>query len=83
MRRGAGDQTSARAPLFTAIVVGPMHYVAAGVPPRVNAVLRVLQVEWEISPSEIDFSAASALGKGAYGEVVKARWRGLPVAIKR
>ena len=41
------------------------------------------QVEWEIDPAEIDFSAAVALGKGAYGEVVRAKWRGLPVAIKR
>ena len=41
------------------------------------------QVEWEIDTNEIDFKGATALGKGAYGEVVKARWRGLPVAIKR
>lgn len=33
--------------------------------------------------SELDFSGSKVLGRGAYGEVILAKWRGLPVAIKR
>ncbi len=39
--------------------------------------------EFEESEVEVDESAKGLLGKGAYGEVRKGRWRGLPVAAKR
>ncbi|XP_047321664.1 integrin-linked protein kinase 1-like [Impatiens glandulifera] len=39
--------------------------------------------DWEIDPSELDFSLAHVIGKGSFGEIVKASWRGTPVAIKR
>ncbi|KAK9277183.1 hypothetical protein L1049_006722 [Liquidambar formosana] len=39
--------------------------------------------DWEIDPSELDFSNSSIIGKGSFGEIVKASWRGTPVAVKR
>ncbi|GAA0184936.1 non-receptor serine/threonine protein kinase [Lithospermum erythrorhizon] len=39
--------------------------------------------DWEIDPSELDFSNAHLIGKGSFGEIVRAYWRGTPVAIKR
>ncbi|XP_047316720.1 integrin-linked protein kinase 1-like [Impatiens glandulifera] len=39
--------------------------------------------DWEIEPSELDFSTAHVIGKGSFGEIIKASWRGTPVAIKR
>ncbi|PKU85642.1 Serine/threonine-protein kinase CTR1 [Dendrobium catenatum] len=39
--------------------------------------------DWEIDPSELDFSASSVIGKGSFGEILKAFWRGTPVAVKR
>lgn len=41
------------------------------------------QVLWEVDLSELDFGASKVLGRGAYGEVILAKWRSLPVAIKR
>ncbi|EPS65357.1 hypothetical protein M569_09419, partial [Genlisea aurea] len=46
-------------------------------PPQPN------KCDWEINPSEIDFSSSNLIGKGSFGEILKAFWRGTPVAIKR
>ncbi|KAH6755452.1 VH1-interacting kinase [Perilla frutescens var. hirtella] len=39
--------------------------------------------DWEIEPSELDFSTSTLIGKGSFGEILKAGWRGTPVAVKR
>lgn len=39
--------------------------------------------DWEIDPSELDFSNFTPIGKGSFGEILKAKWRGTPVAVKR
>ncbi|XP_038706349.1 integrin-linked protein kinase 1-like [Tripterygium wilfordii] len=39
--------------------------------------------DWEIDPSELDFSNSTIIGKGSFGEILKAYWRGTPVAVKR
>ncbi|VFQ92241.1 unnamed protein product [Cuscuta campestris] len=39
--------------------------------------------DWEVDPSELDFSNSVIIGKGSFGEILKAYWRGTPVAIKR
>ncbi|XP_059655799.1 serine/threonine-protein kinase VIK-like isoform X1 [Cornus florida] len=39
--------------------------------------------DWEIDPSELDFSNQSTIGKGSFGEILRACWRGTPVAVKR
>eukprot|EP00249_Psilotum_nudum_P005340 c18785_g1_i1 orf=458-1756(-) len=38
--------------------------------------------DWEIDRMEIDFSKSSIIGKGSFGEIRKAYWRGTPVAVK-
>jgi tRNA A-37 threonylcarbamoyl transferase component Bud32 len=40
-------------------------------------------VLWEIDPMELEFVGSVKLGAGAYGEVVRALWRGTPVAVKK
>ncbi|KAL6187732.1 hypothetical protein ACLB2K_039127 [Fragaria x ananassa] len=39
--------------------------------------------DWEIEPAELDFSGSVTIGKGSFGEILKAHWRGTPVAVKR
>eukprot|EP00252_Welwitschia_mirabilis_P006557 TRINITY_DN1743_c0_g2_i6.p1 TRINITY_DN1743_c0_g2~~TRINITY_DN1743_c0_g2_i6.p1 ORF type:complete len:432 (-),score=73.46 TRINITY_DN1743_c0_g2_i6:271-1566(-) len=39
--------------------------------------------DWEIDPSELDFTSCVHIGKGSFGEILKAKWRGTPVAVKR
>ncbi|XP_047958820.1 integrin-linked protein kinase 1-like isoform X1 [Salvia hispanica] len=39
--------------------------------------------DWEIEPSELDFATSTLIGKGSFGEILKAGWRGTPVAVKR
>ncbi|XP_055810024.1 serine/threonine-protein kinase VIK [Solanum dulcamara] len=39
--------------------------------------------DWEIDPTELDFSNSAIIGKGSFGEILKACWRGTPVAVKR
>ncbi|XP_050373019.1 integrin-linked protein kinase 1 isoform X1 [Argentina anserina] len=39
--------------------------------------------DWEIEPPELDFSGSVTIGKGSFGEILKAHWRGTPVAVKR
>ncbi|KAE8732932.1 Emp24/gp25L/p24 family/GOLD family protein [Hibiscus syriacus] len=39
--------------------------------------------DWEIDPSELDFCSSNIIGKGSFGEILKASWRGTPVAVKR
>ncbi|CAI5511678.1 unnamed protein product [Closterium sp. Naga37s-1] len=38
--------------------------------------------DWEIDPSELDFSKSKLIGKGAFGEIRRVMWRGTPVAAK-
>jgi tRNA A-37 threonylcarbamoyl transferase component Bud32 len=40
------------------------------------------RVDWEISPSEINLDDSELIGKGSFGEIRKASWRGTPVAVK-
>ncbi|KAJ1423678.1 Serine-threonine/tyrosine-protein kinase, catalytic domain [Sesbania bispinosa] len=39
--------------------------------------------DWEVDPSELDFSNSVCIGKGSFGEILRAHWRGTPVAVKR
>ncbi|XP_024993756.1 integrin-linked protein kinase 1-like [Cynara cardunculus var. scolymus] len=39
--------------------------------------------DWEIDPVELDFTSSHIVGKGSFGEIAKASWRGTPVAVKR
>ncbi|KAD3642264.1 hypothetical protein E3N88_31488 [Mikania micrantha] len=39
--------------------------------------------DWEIDPLELDFTSSHIVGKGSFGEIVRAYWRGTPVAVKR
>lgn len=38
--------------------------------------------DWEIDPEEIDLVNSELIGKGSFGEIRKAMWRGTPVAVK-
>jgi serine/threonine protein kinase len=38
--------------------------------------------DWEIDPAEIDMTSSALIGKGSFGEIRKALWRGTPVAVK-
>jgi len=39
--------------------------------------------DWEIDPKELDLSNFTLIGKGSFGEILKTKWRGTPVAVKR
>ncbi|KAJ0447049.1 putative dual-specificity kinase TKL-Pl-5 family [Helianthus annuus] len=39
--------------------------------------------DWEIDPVELDFTNSHIVGKGSFGEIIRASWRGTPVAVKR
>ncbi|KAK4403046.1 Integrin-linked protein kinase [Sesamum angolense] len=54
------------------------HYQRRHVPPPLPN-----KIHWEIDPAELDFSNSTLIGKGSSGEILKAYWRGTPVAIKR
>ncbi|KAJ0038474.1 hypothetical protein Pint_23581 [Pistacia integerrima] len=54
------------------------HFEPKPVPPPLPN-----KCDWEIEPSELDFSNSAIIGKGSFGEILKACWRGTPVAIKR
>ncbi|KAI3995437.1 hypothetical protein MKX01_006659 [Papaver californicum] len=54
------------------------HFDSKPVPPPLPN-----KCDWEIDPTELDFSVSNLIGKGSFGEIVKAGWRGTPVAIKR
>ncbi|XP_047324415.1 integrin-linked protein kinase 1-like [Impatiens glandulifera] len=54
------------------------HFEPKPVPPPLPN-----KCDWEIDPLELDFSSAHIIGKGSFGEIVKASWRGTPVAVKR
>ncbi|KAL7091358.1 hypothetical protein ACP275_12G100300 [Erythranthe tilingii] len=54
------------------------HFEPRPVPPPLPK-----KCDWEIEPAELDFSSSTLIGKGSFGEIVKACWRGTPVAIKR
>ncbi|CAH8390056.1 unnamed protein product [Eruca vesicaria subsp. sativa] len=53
------------------------HFEPKPVPPPIPK-----KCDWEIEPAELDFSNAAMIGKGSFGEIVKAYWRGTPVAVK-
>nr|GMD15243.1 serine/threonine-protein kinase STY8 [Ipomoea batatas] len=54
------------------------HFEPRPVPPPLPN-----KCDWEVDPTELDFSNSVMIGKGSFGEIVKASWRGTPVAIKR
>ncbi|KAK6931274.1 Serine-threonine/tyrosine-protein kinase, catalytic domain [Dillenia turbinata] len=54
------------------------HFEPKSVPPPLPN-----KCDWEIDPAELDTSNSSVIGKGSFGEILKACWRGTPVAIKR
>uniref|UniRef100_A0A803L1U9 Protein kinase domain-containing protein n=1 Tax=Chenopodium quinoa TaxID=63459 RepID=A0A803L1U9_CHEQI len=54
------------------------HFEPKAVPPP-----QPNKCDWEIDPSELDFSHSAIIGKGSFGEILKAYWRGTPVAVKR
>ncbi|XP_072979126.1 serine/threonine-protein kinase VIK-like [Typha angustifolia] len=54
------------------------HFEPKPVPPPLPN-----KCDWEIDPSELDFSSSSIIGKGSFGEILRAYWRGTPVAVKR
>ncbi|XP_062187128.1 serine/threonine-protein kinase VIK-like isoform X2 [Phragmites australis] len=54
------------------------HFEAKSIPPPLTN-----KVDWEINPLELDFTKAVIIGKGSFGEILKANWRGTPIAVKR
>ncbi|PWA37361.1 VH1-interacting kinase [Artemisia annua] len=54
------------------------HFEPRPVPPPLPN-----KCDWEIDPSELDFTNSHLIGKGSFGEIVRACWRGTPVAVKR
>ncbi|KAK4779700.1 hypothetical protein SAY87_015806 [Trapa incisa] len=54
------------------------HFEPKAVPPPLPN-----KCDWEIDPSELDFSTSHVIGKGSFGEILRAGWRGTPVAVKR
>ncbi|KAI5387378.1 hypothetical protein KIW84_073490 [Lathyrus oleraceus] len=54
------------------------HFEPRAVPPPLPN-----KCDWEVDPSELDFSSSARIGKGSFGEILKAHWRGTPVAVKR
>ncbi|XP_051148759.1 integrin-linked protein kinase 1-like [Andrographis paniculata] len=54
------------------------HFEPRSLPPPLPS-----KCDWEIDPAELDFSSSTLVGKGSFGEIVKASWRGTPVAVKR
>ncbi|XP_010044474.2 integrin-linked protein kinase 1 [Eucalyptus grandis] len=54
------------------------HFEPKPVPPPLPN-----KCDWEIDPSELDFSNSHIIGKGSFGEILRAGWRGTPVAVKR
>lgn len=64
---------------------GGLSYGQTGSHFEPRAVLPPLpnKCDWEIDPSELDFSSSARIGKGSFGEILKAHWRGTPVAVKR
>ncbi|XP_061370899.1 serine/threonine-protein kinase VIK-like [Gastrolobium bilobum] len=54
------------------------HFEPKPVPPPLPN-----KCDWEVEPTELDFSNSARIGKGSFGEILKAHWRGTPVAVKR
>uniref|UniRef100_A0A0D3GTW9 Protein kinase domain-containing protein n=1 Tax=Oryza barthii TaxID=65489 RepID=A0A0D3GTW9_9ORYZ len=54
------------------------HFEPKTIPPPLTN-----KADWEINPLELDFSKAVIIGKGSFGEILKANWRGTPIAVKR
>ncbi|XP_068332497.1 serine/threonine-protein kinase VIK-like [Pyrus communis] len=54
------------------------HFEPKPVPPPLPS-----KRDWEIEPSELDFTNSLTIGKGSFGEILKAHWRGTQVAVKR
>lgn len=56
-----------------------------GMSHRVDTDTNLMQqrVLWEIDRGDIDLAAAALLGRGSHGKVLRGKWRGTVVAIKR
>ncbi|OEL31334.1 Serine/threonine-protein kinase STY17 [Dichanthelium oligosanthes] len=54
------------------------HFEPKTIPPPLTN-----KADWEINPLELDFTKAVVIGKGSFGEILKANWRGTPIAVKR
>ncbi|CAD6341263.1 unnamed protein product [Miscanthus lutarioriparius] len=54
------------------------HFEPKTIPPPLTN-----KADWEINPLELDFTKAQVIGKGSFGEILKANWRGTPIAVKR
>uniref|UniRef100_A0A6V7QRX8 non-specific serine/threonine protein kinase n=1 Tax=Ananas comosus var. bracteatus TaxID=296719 RepID=A0A6V7QRX8_ANACO len=54
------------------------HFEPKPVPPPLPN-----KCDWEIDPHELDLTNYTVIGKGSFGEILKAYWRGTPVAVKR
>ncbi|TVU37725.1 hypothetical protein EJB05_11056, partial [Eragrostis curvula] len=54
------------------------HFEPKTIPPPLTN-----KADWEINPLELDFTKAVMIGKGSFGEILKANWRGTPIAVKR
>ncbi|CAL5085795.1 unnamed protein product [Urochloa decumbens] len=54
------------------------HFEPKTIPPPLTN-----KADWEINPLELDFAKAVVIGKGSFGEILKANWRGTPIAVKR
>ncbi|KAG8079611.1 hypothetical protein GUJ93_ZPchr0007g4710 [Zizania palustris] len=54
------------------------HFEPKTIPPPLTN-----KADWEIDPLELDFTKAVIIGKGSFGEILKANWRGTPIAVKR
>ena len=84
--RGVGKVFDASASGTSIDLIGIAPAAKGGAtPPRVDTDEDLLahQVQWEIERAEIETEGALKLGEGAYGTVMRCRWRGTPVAIKR
>ncbi|KAK4261058.1 hypothetical protein QN277_004109 [Acacia crassicarpa] len=64
---------------------GGLSYGQRGSHTEQNSVAPPLpnKCDWEVDPTELDFSHVVRIGKGSFGEILKAHWRGTPVAVKR
>ncbi|KAJ1292024.1 hypothetical protein BS78_02G361400 [Paspalum vaginatum] len=54
------------------------HFEPKTIPPPLTN-----KADWEINPLELDFTKPVVIGKGSFGEILKANWRGTPIAVKR
>ena len=82
---GRGSRASASSANLVQMAAPPSPAPPVTSPPRVDTDEDLLahQVLWEIDRGEIDQAGSQVLGEGAYGTVLRCKWRGTTVAIKR